>query len=145
VTPRDEADIGARARADRNRRWTGPGRRAQPARIGIVAIVLLLILCFFVARTCQQSQIRVTQEQAIATAKDRVRFEPEDTQIRLLRQGLDREPFWVVSLSIPSGDNTFSALAVVRIDANTGEVVQVDQGVADRKRNGGQGDGGDGP
>ena len=45
------------------------------------------------------------------------------TQVRLLRQGLPSKPFWIVSLSGPgSVEGTFSSLAVVRIDANTGKV-----------------------
>ncbi len=54
-------------------------------------------------------------------------FVPEDTQIRLLRQGLDRHPFWIVSLSIPTpntGDQAYSELAVVRIDAESGDIVE---------------------
>jgi hypothetical protein len=70
----------------------------------------------------------VTKEQAIATAIDRVDFKPKRTQIRLLRQGLRSEPTWIVSLSVPIGEftsNRFSKLAVVRIDANSGEVLDV--------------------
>ena len=54
-------------------------------------------------QACQDNQIKVTQDQAVALAKKQVDFEPENTQIRLLRQGLDRQPFWIVSLSIPKG------------------------------------------
>ena len=36
------------------------------------------------------------------------------------------KPFWIVSLSRPGkAEGTFSALAVVRIDANTGKVETV--------------------
>lgn len=89
----------------------------------------MLLLAFFVARSCQQAQIRITKEQAIATAEREVEFEPKQTQVRLLRQGLRREPFWIVSLSIPRGENqnTFSRLAVVRVEANTGKVESVAQ------------------
>jgi hypothetical protein len=85
----------------------------------------VLLLAFFVARSCQQAQIRITKEQAIATAERQVDFEPKQTQIRLLRQGLRREPIWIVSLSIPRGEDAFSELAVVRVDANTGKVESV--------------------
>lgn len=87
----------------------------------------VLLLAFFVARSCQQSQIRITKEQAIATAREQVDFRPENTQIRLLRQGLGRQPFWIVSLSIPRGEDEdgFSRLTLVRVDANTGKVEEV--------------------
>jgi hypothetical protein len=82
----------------------------------------------------------VTEEQAIATAEEQVAFAPEDTQIRLLRQGLDRRPFWIVSLSIPKGEggDRFSRLALVHIDANTGEVTKVEE--QERSRTGQTGD-----
>ena len=96
-------------------------------RVAVIAGVL--VLAFIVARSCQQAQIRITKEQAIATAERQVDFEPKRTQIRLLRQGLSREPFWIVSLSIPRGDDqdAFSELAVVRVHANTGKVESVEQ------------------
>ena len=39
----------------------------------------------------------------------------------MLRQGIGSKPYWVVSLSVPRRDGTFSELAVVRVDANTGQ------------------------
>jgi hypothetical protein len=92
-----------------------------------VAVVLaVLALAFVVARTCQQEQVRLTKEQAIERAEREVDFEPTRTAVRLLRQGLDSKPFWIVSLSIPrTGGEGYRRLAVVRIDANTGKVVEV--------------------
>jgi hypothetical protein len=114
--------------ADGEPREATTGRRLHPTPVRIAVVGLLLVLCFFVARTCQQAQIRVTQDQAIATAKKQIGFTPKRTQVRLLRQGLDRRPFWIVSLSIPTGQpDTFSRLALVRIDANTGKVESVQE------------------
>jgi hypothetical protein len=92
-------------------------------------IVGVLALAFVFARTCQQSELRISKEQAIATARDEVDFTPERTQVRLLRQGIQSEPFWIVSLSVPGErQDTFSRLAVVRVDAHDGKVVEVEQG-----------------
>jgi hypothetical protein len=117
---------GVRWRAAPARRWITPRR---------VAFVLLVVAVLFAARSCQQSQIRVSQDRAIALARGEVAFKPTDTQVRLVRQGLNSHPFWAVSLSIPrtvaagqdapSGDDAYRRLAVVRIDANTGKVVAV--------------------
>jgi hypothetical protein len=111
----------------------GSHRRTEwhrPTWPRVAVIGALLVLAFFVSRSCQQSQIRITKEQAIATAEQQVDFTSQNTQIRLLRQGLNSKPFWIVSLSVPSGEgeNTYSHLALVRIDANTGEVAEVQQG-----------------
>jgi hypothetical protein len=86
----------------------------------------VLVLAFFVSRGCQQSQVRVTEEQAIAKAKEQVEFTPRRTQIRLLRQGINSRPNWIVSLSVPDSEpDTFRQLAVVRVDANTGKIIDV--------------------
>jgi peptidase YpeB-like protein len=72
----------------------------------------------------------VSKDAAIATATRQVEFTPTRTQIRLLRQGLNAKPNWIVSLSIPPkgaslSTQEFKELAVVRIDANTGKVIDV--------------------
>ena len=90
----------------------------------------MLIAAFVVAQTCQKDQIRVSKDTAIATAKRQIEFEPTRTQIRLLRQGINSRPNWIVSLSIPKpgepiDTQLFSELAVVRVDANTGKVIDV--------------------
>ena len=89
----------------------------------------MLALAFVASRSCQQDQVRVTKDQAVATAERQVDFEPTRTQVRLLRQGLSSKPHWVVSLSIPRDSDpdtqVFRELAVVRVDANTGEVEDV--------------------
>jgi hypothetical protein len=92
-----------------------------------VAVVLaVLAVAFVVAQTCQQEQVRLTKEQAIERAEREVDFRPTRTAVRLLRQGLESRPFWIVSLSIPRPEGQgYRRLAVVRIDANTGKVVEV--------------------
>jgi phosphohistidine swiveling domain-containing protein len=90
----------------------------------------VLLLALVVSQSCQKSQIRITKEQAIARAERQIDFDPTRTQIRLLRQGLESRPNWIVSLSIPkpgTGVDTqqFSELAVVTVDANTGKILQV--------------------
>jgi hypothetical protein len=90
----------------------------------------VLLAAFVVSQSCQKSQIRVSKDAAIATAKRQVEFTPTRTQIRLLRQGLNAKPNWIVSLSVPPkgaplDTQVFKQLAVVRIDANTGKVVDV--------------------
>ena len=101
-------------------------RAAGPRWLPVVVIAGLLLVIFVASQSCQQSQIRITKDQAITKAEQQVDFDPTRTQVRLLRQGLGSKPFWVVSLSIPRKDGaTFSKLAVVRINANTGKVVEV--------------------
>ena len=61
----------------------------------------------------------------MATATARANFEPADTQVRLLRQGINRHPYWIVSLSTLSADGqSYAHLAVARIDATSGEIAE---------------------
>ena len=88
-------------------------------------VVVLIGLAFAVSRGCQNDEIELSQEEAVALAQDQVDFTPADTQVRLLRQGIDRHPFWIVSLSVESADgDTYDELAVLRIDATSGEIVE---------------------
>ena len=107
----------------------GRSGRVRPTWGRILVLIALVVLAAFAARSCQQSQIRITQDQAIAIADRQVDFKPRSTQIRLLRQGLNRKPFWFVSLSDPIGSPTdprgFTRLVIVQIDANTGSVENV--------------------
>jgi hypothetical protein len=92
----------------------------------VAVIAAVLVLAFVVSQTCQKSSIRFDKNQAIAKAKQQVDFTPKRTQVRFLRQGIESRPFWIVSLSTPGKrEGTFSELAVVRIDANTGKVADV--------------------
>jgi Peptidase propeptide and YPEB domain len=109
----------------------GAARRRRPPqplwlRVGLV--VVLFALTLLAAKGCQQSQVRITQDQAIATAERQIPFEPTHVQVRMLRQGLNSRPVWVVSLSVPregTQAQVFDELAVVRVSANTGKVLDV--------------------
>jgi hypothetical protein len=119
VTPAAQAETG---------RWGGRIGTGGPTWLRVAVIVGVLAVAFLVAQTCQQSQIRLTKDQAIAKAQRQIDFKPDRTQIRLLRQGITSKPYWIVSLSIPTERNdVFSKLALVKIDANTGKVESVKQ------------------
>ena len=96
----------------------------------VLVLVGVLALAFVVAKGCQDEQVQLTQEEAVAKAEAEVDFTPTYTQVRLLRQGINRQAFWFVSLSVPigfSGDrpDLFKELAVVQIDSATGEIASV--------------------
>jgi uncharacterized protein YpmB len=94
----------------------------------VAVIVAVLVVAFVASQTCQKSSIRLDKNQAIAKATQQVDFKPTSTQVRLLRQGIKSRPYWVVSLSTPGkSEGTFTHIAVVRINANTGKVETVKQ------------------
>ena len=119
--PRTQAALDAVAVAAARR------RPPPPVWLRVGLIVALLAVTFVAARSCQQSQVRISKDRAIATAEQRVAFRPTSVQVRLLRQGLTSRPFWVVSLSVPreGAPQVFDELAVVRVNANTGRVEEV--------------------
>jgi hypothetical protein len=94
----------------------------------VLAIAVLLAVTAFAAQSCQQSQVRLSEEQAIEAARPQAGFKPERTQIRLVRQGLTAHPYWAVSFSVPaaSGDG-YAKLTTVRVDANTGKIAAVNR------------------
>jgi hypothetical protein len=104
----------------------------KPTWPRLAGLAVILVLAFVVAKGCQDSQVRVTQEEAVATAKEQIDFTATYTQVRLLRQGINRKAYWFVSLSIPIGfqgdrPDLFAALSVVQIDAKTGQVTSIKQ------------------
>lgn len=120
----------------RPRRGSGERGDRKPTWPRITIVAAVFVFAFFVARSCQQDQVRISEEQAIAIAEDQVDFEPEHVQIRLLRQGLSSKPFWFVVLSVPTqkDDSDFAKLVQFRVDANTGEVEEVTQGEARQRK-----------
>ena len=119
MTPTARPEIG---------RWGTPLTGGGPTWVRVAVIAAVLVVAFVASQTCQKSSIRLDKNQAIAKASAQVDFSPTRTQIRLLRQGIPSKPYWIVSLSRPGKrEGTFTALATVRINANTGKVETVNQ------------------
>jgi hypothetical protein len=105
----------------------GPRPRARLDRRGVIGIVVLFAVTLLAARSCQGAQVRLTQQQAVATAQRQIDFTPRQTQVRIVRQGINAHPYWAVSFSIPGANGSFKRLTTVRVDANTGKVVAVNR------------------
>jgi hypothetical protein len=110
-------ESGAHARRDlRDQLWF---------RIAIV--VALIALIFAASRGCQRGGQDVSQDEAVEIAEGAVDFEPDpdQTQIRLLRQGLSFDSRWFVGLAQTGPDGEPVNATIVEIDAETGEVVSI--------------------
>jgi hypothetical protein len=84
----------------------------------------VLVVAFFVSKSCGAVGDEVTQEEAVVIAEDAIDFEAEHHQIRLFKKGLHSHPYWGVSLY--NGDRTNpTECQVVQIDAETGKVASV--------------------
>jgi uncharacterized membrane protein YkoI len=84
-------------------------------------VLALFAVTFVAARACQEEQIVVDSDRAVAIASPEAGFTPERTQVRLVRQGLNGRPFWAISFS---GDGR---VTTVRVDARTGTVAAVNR------------------
>lgn len=94
----------------------------------MLAVVALLAVTALAAQSCQQAQVRISSERAIAIARPEAGFAARRTQVRLVRQGITGRPYWAVSLSVPgAGSDEYARLATVRVDANTGSVAAVNR------------------
>ena len=108
--------------------------KAMPGRTKLFFVVGLVLIVVFTTRTC--SGVTVEEEEAVATALAALEqsddgFVPERTEARILRQGMPTSAVWVVVFTVDdpdpdAGRNEFLRHAVVRVDANTGEVLDVD-------------------
>lgn len=111
--------------------------RVAPGRPLLLIAVGLLLFILFVRGGC--SGVDIEQGQAIATARAALdahpeAFVPEDTEVKLLRQGFPPTPMWVVVFTIPDpeGDSEqFLHHAAVWVHAGTGELRQINVGEPD--------------
>lgn len=92
-------------------------------RVAIVAGLLLLI--FGVSRGCQRKGVDITQDEAVEIAREAVDFEPDEVQVRLLRQGVNFTQRWIVGLAETRPNGERFNVTVVVINAENGEVVEI--------------------
>jgi hypothetical protein len=78
-----------------------------------------------VSRGCQREGLDVSQDEAVEIAEQEVDFEPDDVQVRLLRQGVNFTQRWVVGLAEVRADGERFNETVVVIDASTGDVIEI--------------------
>ncbi len=108
-----------------------PARRTLGNRKWVLVgtgMLLLIILVFFDG--C--SGVDVEQEDALATARAALQtapgsFEPDQSEIRLIRRGFPPRPAWAVvfTLTDPAGGrDDFLRQAAVVVDAGTGAVTE---------------------
>lgn len=103
----------------------GLSRASKAVIIG--AALLILIAATGVLRA--DSDLKISGEEATVIAEQQLDFSPEQTAVRLVREGIGLEPVWAVSFSIPgTGNEEFAELLVVEVDAITGEIRQISRG-----------------
>jgi hypothetical protein len=107
-----------------------PERPKEPDRprwVGFAFVAFFLIAAFLVMRGCQERDVRIDDQQALATARDAVDFEPDRTSVRFVRQGLRSYPFFAVSLSLGQEGQPGARRATVLVDARSGDVAEINR------------------
>ena len=88
--------------------------------VGLVVVGLLLVK---VAGPGGNSKI--SKDDAVAIARQRIDFEPTGYQIRFIRRGIPSRGFWVASFYIRKNGGDYSRVTVVLVDAASGKVTEV--------------------
>lgn len=102
-----------------------PATRARDLRdrplFRIAALVVVLLAAFLATKSCARQQNEISQDEAIAIAKEQTDFVPDKVQIRYLPQGIPPVYFWAVSLYTVK-DGGPDRVQVVLVNARTGAV-----------------------
>ena len=87
--------------------------------VGLVALGLVLV------NVVGRGGPTISKQEAIAIARPRIDFKPQDYQIRFIRRGIPPRGFWVVSFYIRKRGGGYKRVTVVLVDASTGRITEV--------------------
>ena len=97
----------------------------RPRWAGIAFIAVMLLLALVATRACQERDVRISDEQAIATARKSIDFEPDRTSVRFLRRGVRSHPYYAISFTRGRQGEADARLVTVLVDARGGDVEEV--------------------
>jgi hypothetical protein len=73
----------------------------------------------------QGGNSKISKDDAVAIARQRIDFKPTGYQIRFIRRGIPSRGYWVASFYIRKGSSDYSRVTVVLVDATSGKVTEV--------------------
>jgi hypothetical protein len=88
-------------------------------------IALLGIGLVLVKVAGQGGNSKISKDDAVAIARQRIDFKPTGYQIRFIRRGIPSRGYWVASFYIRKQAGGYSRITVVLVDATTGRVTEV--------------------
>jgi hypothetical protein len=102
------------------------GRAFRDRALGkALILVAVLVAAVLVARSCGKTEAQVSQDQAVAIAREAVDFEANYVQVRLQKRGLKGDEFWLVGLADRAADGSYRVYTSVLVDADTGEIAGI--------------------
>jgi hypothetical protein len=104
----------------------GAGQAARDIRdrplFRIALLVAVLLVAFAVTKSCARQQNDVSQDEAVAIAREQIDFEPDRHQIRYLPQGVPPVYYWAVNFQQLNDNGNVVRTEVVLVNADTGEI-----------------------
>jgi hypothetical protein len=99
----------------------------RPRWAGLAFIGFFLLAALVVTQTCQEQDVRIDEERAVATARKEIDFDPDKTAVRFVRQGVPSRPYYAVSFSIGREGEADHRLTTVLVDARSGQVAEINR------------------
>ena len=87
----------------------------------VAILVGILLVAFLVTKSCARQQNEISQDEAVAIAKEHVDFTPDGYQVRYLPQGVPPVYYWAVRLYTGTNEQP-DRVQVVLVNATTGAV-----------------------
>jgi hypothetical protein len=87
--------------------------------VGLLALGLVLV------NVVGRGGPKVSKKEAVAIARPRIDFEPQDHQIRFIRRGVPPRGYWIVSFFIRKQAGGYRRVTVVVVDSSSGQVTEV--------------------
>ncbi len=84
----------------------------------------VLLVAFAATKSCARQQNDVSQDQAVAIAREEIDFEPDRYQIRYVPQGIPPVYYWAVNFQVLNDKGQVVRAEVVLVNADTGEIQQ---------------------
>jgi hypothetical protein len=88
----------------------------------IAILLAVLLLAFVMLKSCARQQNDVSQDEAVAIARQEIDFEPDKYQVRYLPQGVPPVYYWAVSFYTLDERGNPARVQVVLVNAKTGDV-----------------------
>jgi hypothetical protein len=112
---------GASSNGHRGEAAHGRDLRDRPL-FRIAVLLAVLVVAFISMKSCSRQQYDVSQDEAVAIAREHIDFTPDDYQVKYLPQGIPPVYYWAVNFYEKDASGRVTRTEVVLVNATTGEV-----------------------